>query len=40
LAASAPLPATVRRRNDGRYFHADEVLAERLAAALDGARTR
>jgi hypothetical protein len=40
LAASAPLPATVRRRNDGRYFYADEVLAERLAAALDGARTR
>lgn len=38
LPASAALPASVRRANDGRFFYADEVVAEALAAALDASR--
>jgi hypothetical protein len=39
LELGVRLPPGVRRRNDGRYFYADEAVAEQLAAALDGART-
>jgi hypothetical protein len=38
LPATAALPPAVRRVNDGRFFYADEVVAERLAAALDASR--
>jgi hypothetical protein len=38
LRADAPLPAYVRRKNDGRFFYADERRAEMLATALDPAR--
>lgn len=35
LPASASLPSAVRRRNDGRFFYADEPTAEALARLLD-----
>ncbi len=38
LSASATLPPGVRRKNDGRFFFADEVRAERMAAMLDASR--
>ena len=38
LPVSAALPRSVRRANDGRFFYADEVVAEALAAALDASR--
>jgi len=38
LPASAALPPSVRRRNDGRFFYADERVAESLAAGLDASR--
>lgn len=38
LSASAPLPPAVRRPNDGRFFFADEAVAEALAVALDPSR--
>jgi hypothetical protein len=38
LPATAPLPASVRRANDGRFFYADNEVAEALAAALDASR--
>jgi hypothetical protein len=38
LRADARLPAYVRRKNDGRFFYADERRAEMLATALDPAR--
>jgi hypothetical protein len=38
LSATAPLPPSVRRPNDGRFFYADDSVAEALAAALDGSR--
>jgi hypothetical protein len=38
LAATAPLPPAVRRTNDGRFFYADDLRAEILAAFLDPAR--
>jgi hypothetical protein len=38
LPASAKLPARVRRKNDGRFFFADETQAEVLAAMLDPSR--
>jgi hypothetical protein len=38
LSASAALPPAVRRSNDGRFFFADEAVAEALAAALDPSR--
>ena len=38
LAATAKLPATVRGKNDGRFFLADELRAEAMAAMLDPSR--
>jgi hypothetical protein len=38
LPRSAELPPGVRRPNDGRFFYADERVAETLAAALDASR--
>ena len=38
LAASATLPSGVQRKNDGRFFFADEVRAESMAAMLDASR--
>jgi hypothetical protein len=38
LPAMAPLPPSVTRKNDGRFFYADEGMAEALAAQLDGLR--
>jgi hypothetical protein len=38
LAASATLPPGVKRKNDGRFFFADEVRAEAMAAMLDASR--
>jgi hypothetical protein len=38
LPATAALPPSVRRPNDGRFFYADEPVAEALAAALDASR--
>jgi hypothetical protein len=38
LPATKSLPAPIRRSNDGRFFYADEGLAESLAAALDPSR--
>jgi hypothetical protein len=38
LPATAALPPSVRRPNDGRFFYADEPSAEALAAALDASR--
>lgn len=38
LPATALLPASVRRPNDGRFFYADNEVAEALAAALDASR--
>jgi len=38
LAATAPLPAEVKRKNDGRFFLADETRAETMAALLDPRR--
>jgi hypothetical protein len=35
LPATAALPLAIRRKNDGRFFHADETAAEVLAALLD-----
>ncbi|HKT88446.1 MAG TPA: hypothetical protein VJQ59_08420 [Candidatus Sulfotelmatobacter sp.] len=35
LPSAAPLPAAVRRQNDGRFFYADDVVAAALATALD-----
>ena len=38
LPPQAELPPPLRRPNDGRYFYADEAVAEALAAALDARR--
>jgi hypothetical protein len=38
LARSAPLRVEIKRRNDGRFFLADETRAETLAALLDPRR--
>jgi hypothetical protein len=38
LPATAELPANVRRKNDGRFFYADEARAEELARLLDPSR--
>ncbi len=38
LAATAALPPRIRRKNDGRFFVADESQAESLAALLDPSR--
>ncbi len=38
LPAAAALPPSIRQPNDGRYFYADERVAEALAAALDASR--
>jgi hypothetical protein len=38
LAPAAPLPAGVRRKNDGRFFLADDLRAEAMAALLDPRR--
>jgi hypothetical protein len=38
LPARAALPPYVRRKNDGRFFYADEAAAEALAALLDPSR--
>jgi hypothetical protein len=38
LARRAELPAAIRRPNDGRFFYADEEVAEAMASALDGSR--
>jgi len=38
LPSAAPLPGSIRRKNDGRFFYADELVAEALASALDPAR--
>jgi hypothetical protein len=38
LPATALLPESVRRPNDGRFFYADNEVAEALAAALDVSR--
>ncbi|MEA3160414.1 MAG: hypothetical protein QOD95_1962 [Gammaproteobacteria bacterium] len=38
LRADADLPPSVRRPNDGRFFFADEPVAETLADALDASR--
>ncbi len=38
LPAGAELPPEVRRKNDGRFFVADETQAEALAALLDPRR--
>jgi hypothetical protein len=38
LPTAATLPPLVRRPNDGRFFYADEPVAEELAAGLDVSR--
>jgi hypothetical protein len=38
LASTAELPTGVRRKNDGRFFLADEARAEAMAALLDPRR--
>lgn len=38
LPATATLPPSVRQPNDGRFFYADEPVAEMLATALDASR--
>jgi hypothetical protein len=38
LPPQAGLPPGIRRPNDGRFFYADELSAEALAAALDAGR--
>lgn len=38
LAEAAQLPASVRRRNDGRFFYANVDVANSLARALDSDR--
>jgi len=38
LPPAAELPPPIRRPNDGRFFYAEEGLAESLAAALDASR--
>jgi len=38
LPAAAALPKAIGARNDGRFFYADEPVAETLAALLDSAR--
>jgi len=38
LPATAALPLSVRWPNDGRFFYADELVAEALAATLDASR--
>jgi hypothetical protein len=38
LAAAAKLPLGVKRKNDGRFFFADETQAEAMAAMLDPSR--
>jgi hypothetical protein len=38
LASTAKLPTGVRRKNDGRFFFADEAHAEAMAALLDPRR--
>ena len=38
LPAVATLPQPIHRNNDGRYFYADEVVAEFLAGLLDAHR--
>ena len=38
LPKTAELPRGVSRPNDGRFFYADERVAETLAAALDASR--
>jgi len=38
LPGNAALPNSVHRANDGRFFYADEGLAETLASALDASR--
>jgi hypothetical protein len=38
LPATAPLPTSIRRKNDGRFFYADQSVAEALAALLDPSR--
>jgi hypothetical protein len=38
LAATAKLPPRVKRKNDGRFFFADEMQAETMAAMLDSRR--
>jgi hypothetical protein len=38
VPGTAQLPASVRRPNDGRFFYADNEVAEALAAALDVGR--
>lgn len=38
LRPDAPLPTEVKRKNDGRFFIADEMRAEALAALLDPRR--
>jgi hypothetical protein len=38
LPEYVPLPAEVRRKNDGRFFHASEERAEILARLLDPRR--
>jgi hypothetical protein len=38
LAVSARLPSGVTRKNDGRFFRADETQAEAMAAMLDPSR--
>jgi hypothetical protein len=38
LPAGAEMPPEVRRKNDGRFFYADENQAETLARMLDPSR--
>ena len=38
LPAGATLPAGVKRKNDGRFFYADENTSETLAQMLDVSR--
>jgi hypothetical protein len=38
LPEAAPLPKSIRRKNDGRFFYADEPVANALTALLDYAR--
>jgi hypothetical protein len=38
LPAASPLPSAIHRKNDGRFFYADELIAEALAALLDSTR--
>jgi hypothetical protein len=35
LPAAAAFPQAIRRKNDGRFFYADEIVAETMAALLD-----